>query len=86
MFYRVQLTDNLNPNTHSLATIDTAGTVFIIANSGGDAKINMSMVNFASNRYLGDNGGALTILFPNQSGSDHNYSILIRGCKFVRNR
>ena len=87
MFYRVQFTNNLNPNPPSNpSTINTAGTVSIVANNGGDVKINMSMVNFESSRYSGPIGGALTVFFPNQNGSDHCYSILIKRCKFVRNK
>ena len=85
MFYKVQFNNNLNPSALSAASVDRPGTVCIIA-KGGDVKVSMFMVNFVSNKYFGHNGGVLTILLPNQNDSDYSYSILIKGCRFVRNR
>ena len=87
MFNKVQFSNNVNPNDPTQATIDAAGTVCVVAKGGGDIKINMFYVNFTSNTYLGyDRGGILTVLLPNQNGSDQSHNIFIKGCKFVRNR
>ena len=87
MFNKVQFTNNMNPNDPTQATIDAAGTVCVVAKSGGDIKINMFYVNFTSNTYLGyDRGGILTVLLQNQNDSDQSHNISIKGCKFVRNR
>ena len=42
------------------------------------------MVNFTSNKYIANKGGALSVTLPYENGTVH--SILITGCKFVGNK
>ena len=82
LFEKVQFNNNTIA-IHASAKVDVTGSVYIVANRG-DVKINMLMVNFISNQYLGIGGGALAVLLPYENGSIH--SILIAECKFVRNK
>ena len=82
MFYGVQFYNNSNLVVSSESTVDRAGTVSIVTISG-NIEINMSMVNFIFNQYPGFHGGALTVSLPHENGSKH--SILVMGCKFIRN-
>ena len=50
----------------------------------GDVKIYMHKVNFTSNQYLGDDGGALFIL-DNGDILQNSHTVLIEECKFVNN-
>ena len=67
-FFRVKVINNLI-GISELSLIDgTAGAVSIVA-FGGDFKMNMYMVNFISNEYLGRDGGALFFLLIGGSNS-----------------
>ena len=81
IFNKVQFNNNQIPIPPAMSNVDIAGTVSIFAS--GEVKINMLMVNFMSNQYLGYTGGALTLSFPYENGKRH--SILIDECTFVNN-
>ena len=82
-FFRVKVINNLI-GISELSLIDgTAGAVSIVA-FGGDFKINMIMVDFTSNEYLGRDGGALFFLLRGSSNS--YYDILLEECEFVDNK
>ena len=77
--YEVQFSNNLI----SAPVYGTEGGVVYI-NTIGDVEINIHMVNFTSNQYLGGNGGALYILLFSDTNT---YSrILIKECEFVSNQ
>ena len=58
-----------------------AGAVSIVSGSG-DLEINMYMVNFISNEYLGHRGGALYIFIYDRG----NIDIIIQECQFISNK
>ena len=85
VFFKVQISNNLI-GTSELSIIDeTAGTVSIGV-IGEEVKINMYMVNFTSNEYLGHDGGALFVLLIADSDSNSYYDILLEECEFVNNK
>ena len=83
VFHRVQVTNNWIEILPAPAKYDITGAVSIEVIRGG-ISIDMFMVNFTSNRYMGLVGSALAVVFPYQNGAVH--SILITRCNFVSNR
>ena len=83
IFNSVHFNNNVIAIPTAAANIDTTGTVAIFA-TRGDTILNMSMVNFTCNQYLGRDGGALTVSLPYENATYHK--ILITGCKFVNNK
>ena len=83
MFQGVQVINNVIEILPAPAEVDVTAAVSIVANRG-NISINMFLVNFTSNRYLGLVGGALAIVLSYENGIFHN--ILINGCNFVSNR
>ena len=81
-FDRVQFNNNLIGTKYGTID-DTAGAVSII-NIDGDVEINMYMVKFTSNQYLGYDGGGLHIFL--KDNFDSNCNIIVKACKFVNNR
>ena len=83
-FYRVQIYNNTMgipyASVHVLNRI-AAGAVSIVSYSG-DLKINMYMVNFTSNKYLGNPGGALYIFIDDYRIID----IIVQECQFISNK
>ena len=79
-FYRVQISNNTIGIPYESVLNGAAGAVSIISNSG-DVKINMYMVNFTSNKYLGHPGGALYIFID-----DGRNIIIVQECKFISNK
>ena len=78
-FYRVQFNNNIIGVPPFSLVPGVAGALSIVTLTG-DVEINMYMVNFTSNRYLGHNGGALYVL------SDANNNFMhVEDCQFVRN-
>ena len=81
-FNRVQFNNNLIGTEYGI-TDDTAGAVSIV-NIGGDVVVNMFMVKFTSNQYLGYDGGALYIFL--KGNIDNNCNILVKSSEFVSNQ
>ena len=80
-FYRVQFNNNMIGIPLVSLVQGVAGALSIVIASG-DVEINMYMVNFTSNQYLGHNGGALYVFL-----SDTNNSFIhVEDCQFVRNK
>ena len=84
-FFEVKIINNLIGTSKVSIIDDTAGAVSIVV-FGGDVKINMYMVNFTSNKYLGRDGGALFVLLLGNSDSNSYYNILLEECEFVNNK
>ena len=82
-FYRVQFNSNIIGIPILSVLQDVAGAVSIVT-AGGNAEINMYMVNFTSNEYLGRDGGAMYVFVLDDSNG--NCNIHIEECQFVRNK
>ena len=81
-FNRVEFNNNLIGTEYDI-TDGTAGAVSIV-NIGGDVVVNMFMVKFVSNQYLGYDGGALYIFL--KGNIDHNCIILVKASEFISNQ
>ena len=72
-----------NANTVPEYDVDNDSTGFSISTTGGDVNIDMYMVNFTSNKYLGNHGNILHIT-PRGNGQS-NCNISLKQCVFVSN-
>ena len=79
-FYRVQFNNNIIGIPLVSLVQGVAGALSIVIASG-DVEINIYMVNFTSNQYLGHDGGALFVFLLDTNNS----YIHIEDCQFVRN-
>ena len=85
MFYQVRFNNNqIKAQSTSSSTPDIAGAVSIYS-ARGDVTICMYKVNFTSNQYLGNDGGALYIVGSSDI-ENNKHIILIQECEFVNNR
>ena len=80
-FYKVHFSNNTKTVPEYDAIEDSTG-VYIFTEIG-DVNINMYMVNFTSNRYLGNHGNVLDIKL--RGNSESNSNIVLRSCEFVSN-
>ena len=85
IFFKVKIINNLI-GTSELSIIDETAGAVSIGVIGGDVKINMNMINFTSNEYLGRDGGALFVLLIADSADNNYYDILLEECEFVNNK
>ena len=81
-FYRVQINNNTMGIPYASILNRTAAGAISIALDSGDLKINMYMVNFTSNKYLGNPGGALYIFIDDGRIID----IIVQECQFIGNK
>ena len=80
-FYKVQFSNNTNTVPEYDVGDDSTGVS--ISTIGGDVIINMYMVNFTSNKYLGNYGNILHIKLRGNGNSNSNISL--RHCEFISN-
>ena len=80
-FYWVQFNNNIIGIPIFSLIQGVAGALSIITNNG-DVKINIYMVKFTSNQYLGQDGGALYVYLLNPNNS----FIHVEKCQFVKNK
>ena len=85
LLYMVQFNNNVVEvsTRHRILNDNALGTVSIVAHNGS-FKLKMFMVNFTSNKYAANKGGALSVTLPYGKATIH--SNLITGCKFVGNK
>ena len=82
-FYRVQFKNNVIGYPKSSKIDDARGIVSVIT-TGKVIEINMHMVNFTSNHYLGGDGGALYVIL--KGDNSHSFNVYIEECQFVGNK
>ena len=78
-FYRVQFNNNVVGIPYT-SVLDGAAGVVSIATVSLNVEINVYMVNFTSNKYLGHSGGALYSFIESK-----NVTIILEKCQFVSN-
>ena len=84
-FYQVQFNNNQIIPSHSKSLLDNMAGAASIYTTRGDAIIYMHKVNFTSNQYFDNDGGALFII-GNSDIEENGHNVIIQECTFINNR